>query len=96
MIHWDVWGRRALVTMAGQAIDRAVIRVHDDVPDRGPGGGDRVGVAVGVMAGTALAVVGSEDVRPVHDRVAVITGLGVYLAKVGRAFEYGVVNIATG
>ena len=48
------------------------------------------------MAGTALAVMGGEDVWPVHDRVAVVARLGIDLAEVGWAFLHAVVDCATG
>lgn len=96
MIRWDMRGWGNLIPVAGQAVNCGVVGVHDDVVNRGAGGGDRVGVTRGVMAGAALAVVGGEDIWPVHDRVAMVARLRIGLAKVANTLEHGVINNAAG
>ena len=83
----EMGGRRRLVPMAVQAIHGRVIGVHDYHRYRGAGGGQRVDVAAGVVAGSAEVVVGGEDVLPVHYRVAVRAGLRISLAAVCRRVD---------
>ena len=83
----DMGGGCRLVPMTVQAVHRGVIGVHNDHLHRGAGGRRRIDIAGGVMAGSATAEVGGQDIRPVQDRVAVGAWLGVGLAAISGRVE---------
>ena len=68
--------------MAGKAVHRAVVGVLDHIMDQGAGGAHRVNIPAGVVTGGAEGEMGGQDVRPVLDRMAVGTWLGIRLAKI--------------
>ena len=90
-------GRRGLVTMAVQTVNRAVVGVFDNHPHRGAGCRHRIDITGFIMTGGATTLMGSQDIFEVEYRVAVRAILGIGLGQVGRQVDLdAVIDDATG